>query len=72
VLWVQERQRSEVRREGVGEAVAVPGRLELDARQGRAGLLGLDDPRRPAIEEEDVVGEPVPGLEWELADRDTP
>ena len=50
--------------------LAVPGRLELDAGERRAGLLGLDHARGPAVDKEHVIGKTMPGSERELADRD--
>ena len=67
---VEKRERAEVRGEGVGEAVAVLGRLELDAGERRAGFLGLDYACGPAVDKEYVIGKSMPGGERELSDRD--
>ena len=52
------------------QPVGVHRRLPLDARQGRALGLGLDDPDGRLVDVEQVVGPPVPGLHYDLAERD--
>ena len=47
-------------------------RLHLDAGEGFALLLRLDDPNRLAIDVEQVVGVAVARFQAELPDRDTP
>ena len=53
-----------------GRPVRVLVRLPLDSDQRRALTLRLDDGEGPAVDEEEVVGPPVAGLERELPHGD--
>lgn len=56
--------------DGLGDAMGVPLRLELDAREGSSLLLRLDDAGGLSIDAEEVIGEPVAVGEAELANGD--
>jgi hypothetical protein len=69
---VHERQGAKVRREVVGQPAGISVPLDFDAREGCASRLGLDYTGRPAIHVQQVIDEPMPGLELDLPDRNAP
>lgn len=69
---VGEWQRPAPGRQGLRQALRVPGRLDLHPAQGGPGLLGLDDARRLPVHVEQVVREAVAGFQRKLADRHAP
>ena len=58
---IREGQRVAPARQAFGKAFGVLGRLDLDAAQDRAGLLGLYHTGGAAIYVEEIIGEPVAG-----------
>jgi hypothetical protein len=65
---IEERQGTDRGRQFSRETIGVALRLDLDAGQGMADRLGLEDAGRLALDEEHVVREPVPRGQPELAD----
>jgi hypothetical protein len=68
--FVDEGQRPAPCRQAARQALRITRRLDLDASERRAPLLGFDDAGGPAIDVQQVVGKAVPGFEREFAQRD--
>ena len=68
--FVRKRKRARVGGQVIGKALGIPGGLKLDAGEGVADRLGLDNADGLLVGVQDVVCRAVAGPEGELANSD--